>query len=243
MLIVYELRRDQPLIEMRCFRSISFSGAAVLAACVYAALGAFLLLNTFYLQDARGMSAFAAGRAVLPLAAATIVFSPLSGRLVAARGGRWPVCVGGCALATGGILLGDAGAATPIGSLVIAYVAFGAGFGMVNPAITSIALAGMPSAQAGVAGGITATARQLGLVLGVALAGAIARVDGVHHGPGGYLGSANGGWWVVTACGIATVVVGLTTCGRAVTAPGSDSPTDVGPPSRAKEGLAAQSSR
>src|ERR1700733_5106913 len=55
-LICYELRHDEPLIEMRCFRSAQFSGATLTAVCAFAALGGFLFLNTLYLQDVRGYS-------------------------------------------------------------------------------------------------------------------------------------------------------------------------------------------
>jgi hypothetical protein len=37
-LIAYELRRRQPLLEMRFFRSAQFSGARAIAVCTFAAL-------------------------------------------------------------------------------------------------------------------------------------------------------------------------------------------------------------
>ena len=49
-LVLYELRRREPLIEMRFFRSAPFSGASTIAICTFAALGGFLFLNTLYLQ-------------------------------------------------------------------------------------------------------------------------------------------------------------------------------------------------
>ncbi len=58
--------------------------------CAFAALGGFLFLNTLYLQDVRGYSALEAGEYLLPMAAMILVFAPLSGRLVAARGSRVP---------------------------------------------------------------------------------------------------------------------------------------------------------
>ena len=95
-LVAYEPRRDEPLIDLRFFRSAPFSGATVIAVCAFAALGGFLFLNTLYLQDVRGYSALHAGLYTLPMAAMTVVFAPLSGRIVgcpraaaaAAGGGR-----------------------------------------------------------------------------------------------------------------------------------------------------------
>ena len=60
--------------------------------------------------------------------------------------------------------------------LIVSYVVFGIGFGSVNPPITNTAVSGMPPAQAGVASAVASTSRQVGLSLGVALAGAIAVV-------------------------------------------------------------------
>jgi len=89
-LIFYEPRREEPLIDVRFFRSAPFSGAVVIAICAFAALGGFLLVNTLYLQDVRGFSPLLAGVYTIPMAAMTAIFSPLSGRLVANRGTRPP---------------------------------------------------------------------------------------------------------------------------------------------------------
>ena len=74
-----------PLIELRFFRSAPFSGATAIAVRAFVALGGFLFLNTLYLQEARGLSPLQAGLYTLPMAAATLVVGPLSGRLVGAR--------------------------------------------------------------------------------------------------------------------------------------------------------------
>ena len=95
LLLVYEPRRREPLLELRFFRSVPFSGASVIAVCAFAALGGFLFLNTLYLQEVRGLSALQAGLCTLPIAAMTLIFAPLSGRLVGSRGPRVGLLVGG----------------------------------------------------------------------------------------------------------------------------------------------------
>ncbi len=52
-LVLYELRRREPLLEMRFFRSAPFSGASTIAMCAFAALGGFLFLNTLALMLTR----------------------------------------------------------------------------------------------------------------------------------------------------------------------------------------------
>ncbi len=207
-LVAYESRRTEPLIELRFFRSVPFSSASAIAVCSFAALGSFLFLNTLYLQEVCHLSPFTAGLYTLPIAAMTLIFAPLSGRLVGRRGPRAGLLVGGVGIALGGGLLTGLTAHTPLDSLLPAYVIFGIGFGMVNPPITTTAVLGMPPAQAGVAAAVASTSRQVGQTLGVAIAGAIAATALGAVGPS-FVASSHAAWWVVTGCGLAVLVLGL----------------------------------
>jgi EmrB/QacA subfamily drug resistance transporter len=207
-LLVYERRRREPLLELRFFRSVPFSGASAIAVCSFAALGGFLFLNTLYLQEVRHFSALTAGLYTLPIAAMTLVFSPLSGRLVGLRGPRIGLLVGGLGIMLGGGLLTSLGAHTAISSLLPAYFIFGIGFGMVNPPITNTAVLGMPAAQAGVAAAVASTSRQVGQTLGVAVVGAVAAAGAAKVGPG-FVQASHAAWWIVTGAGAAVLVLGL----------------------------------
>jgi EmrB/QacA subfamily drug resistance transporter len=212
-LIAYEPRRNEPLLDLRFFRSAPFSGATVIAVCAFASLGGFLFLNTLYLQDARGFSALHAGLYTLPMAAMTVVFAPLSGRIVAARGPRLPLVLAGITTAAGAIMLTRIGPSTSFGYLLASYVVFGTGGGLVNAPITNTAVSGMPNAQAGVAAGIASTSRQVGSALGVAVAGSA--VLSALHGPLrlGFAEASHVGWWIIAGCGVAILIVGLITSG------------------------------
>src|SRR3954453_14997266 len=131
--VAYERRRTDPLIDPRFFRSIPFSGAALIAIAAFTALGGFLFITNLYLQDDRGLSAVHAGLYTLPMAAAAFVAAPLSGRLVGKRGPRGSLRAGGAGLAISSLLLTGLEPTTPTGRLLIAYLLFGVGFGMVNP--------------------------------------------------------------------------------------------------------------
>jgi EmrB/QacA subfamily drug resistance transporter len=207
-LLAYEVRRTEPLLEPRFFRSIPFSGASVIAVCAFAALGAFLFLNTLYLQEIRGLSALTAGLYTLPIAAMTLFFAPLSGHIVGRRGPRIALLAGGLGIMLGGLLLTGIEARTPLSSLLPAYFLFGMGFGMVNPPITNTAVLGMPEAQAGVAAAVASTSRQVGQTFGVALAGAIAAAGAAVVGPD-FVDSSRAVWWIVACAGAAIVMLGL----------------------------------
>jgi EmrB/QacA subfamily drug resistance transporter len=213
-ILFYERRRVQPLLDLRFFRSVPFSGATLIAICGFAALAGFLFLNTLYLQDVRGLSPLGAGLLTLPMAAMTAVFAPLSGRIVASRGPRLPLLVAGVGLAGAGVLLANLTSTTPIALLALYYVVFGTGFGMLNAPITNTAVSGMPATQAGVAAAVASTSRQVGASLGVAVLGSVVTTRVVGSFATGFASASHLGWWIMAACGAAVFALGLLTTGR-----------------------------
>ncbi|WSQ09061.1 MFS transporter [Streptomyces sp. NBC_01231] len=214
-LLWYEPRRDQPLIDLRFFRSAPFSGATVIAVCGFAALGGFLFLSTLYLQNVRGLDALHAGLWMLPMAVPTFLCAPLSGRLLGTLGPRVPLLIAGVAMTASGVLFAAFEAQTSNVTLFAGYVLFGIGFGFVNAPITNTAVSGMPRSQAGVAAAVASTSRQLGQTLGVAVIGAVlaARVGSSSYRET-FVSAAAPGWWVIAGCGFAVLVVGALTSGR-----------------------------
>jgi EmrB/QacA subfamily drug resistance transporter len=214
-LLWYEPRREEPLIDLRFFRSAPFSGATVIAVCASGSLGGFLFLNTLYLQNVRGLSALHAGLFMLPMAAMTFLCAPLSGRLVGGRGPRLPLLIAGVAMTVSGLLFAGFGAETDNLLLFPGYVLFGMGFGMVNAPITNTAVSGMPRSQAGVAASVASTSRQIGQTLGVAVVGAVlaSRIVTSSYSAT-FAHAAQPAWWIITAAGVAVLLVGLLTSGR-----------------------------
>jgi EmrB/QacA subfamily drug resistance transporter len=209
MLVVVESRRREPLVEMRYFRSVPFSGAALIGVVALATLGGFLFLSTLYLQDVRGYSALHAGLLMMPMAATGGVFAVVSGRLVAKRGPRLPLILSGGLIAVGAVLLIGLSAHTAVWYLIVAYLVFGAGSGLVSPPITNAALSGMPDDQAGVAGGIASTCRQVAAAVGVAVAGAI-----IAASPAGFVHASHVAWAAVAGCGVMVMPLGVVSTGR-----------------------------
>ncbi|HEX9033317.1 MAG TPA: DHA2 family efflux MFS transporter permease subunit [Streptosporangiaceae bacterium] len=209
----YELRRHEPLLDMRFFRSAPFAGATLIAVSAFAGLGGFLLLSTIYLQDVRGLSALHAGLYMLPMATMTAICSPLSGRIVGSRGPRLPLIGAGIAITVSAVTLTRLTAGTSTASLVVSYLLFGLGFGLVNAPITNTAMAGMPRAQAGVAAAVASTSRQVGSSLGVAVIGSA--VVSALSGPisTGFAPASHVGWWILAGCGVLVLALGLATTG------------------------------
>ncbi|HET9381749.1 MAG TPA: MFS transporter [Streptomyces sp.] len=213
-LLWYEPRRAEPLIDLRFFGSLPFSGATVIAVASFAALGGFLFLSTLYLQNVRGLDALHAGLWMLPMALPTFLCAPVSGRLIGTRGPRLPLVIAGCAMTASGLLFALVEAETANATLFTGYVLFGIGFGFVNAPITNTAVSGMPRAQAGVAAAVASTSRQLGQSLGVAVLGAVL-ASGVGSSPyrDAFVAAARPGWWILTGCGFAVLVLAAVTTG------------------------------
>ena len=201
-LVLYERRREEPLVELRFFRSLPFSGATLTAVTSFAALAGFLFLSTLHLQNERGLSAFDAGMYLLPMAAMTALFAPLSGQIVAVRGARVPLLLAGVFMTASGVLFAHFGAESSNALLFTSYVLFGIGFGLVNAPITNAAVSGMPRSRSGLAASIASTSRQVGAALGVAVIGAAVAA-----------GSDVTGWWIITGCGGVVGLLGLITTG------------------------------
>ncbi len=211
-LVRYEARRVEPLLDVRFFRAAPFAGATGIAVFAFAALAGFLFLNTMYLQEVRGYSPLLAGITTLPMAGMTVVSAPIAGRLVASRGARTPLFIAGVTMTAGSVMLTGLGVSTSIPWLISAYVLVGLGFGMVNAPITNTAVTGMPQSQAGVAAGIASTSRQIGQSLGVAVIGSLAAAH-VAGRAGVVDPTSAAGWWTVVLCGAGVLLLGAASTG------------------------------
>jgi MFS family permease len=179
----------------------------------FAAFSGFLFVNSLYLQEARGLDPAAAGLSTLPIAAALMICSPLSGRLVARGRVRFALVTSGLALSTGALLLTGLTRETPLLTLVVAYAIFGVGMGTVNAPITNTAVSGMPRAQAGVAAAIASTSRQVGASLGVAIAGTLAGggVEAAHSAT--FAEALHPVLWLTAGYGAVVVFLGFLSTG------------------------------
>jgi EmrB/QacA subfamily drug resistance transporter len=208
-LLAYEPRRAEPLIDFRFFRSVPFAASNATAVCAISAMAAFLFLTTLYLQDVRGFSALRAGLVILPMPVAMALCAPLAGRIVARRGARIPMVAAGAALTLASAALSRLSLVSSPGFLLATYALFGVGAGMVNSPITNGVMSGVPKSQAGVASGLNSASRQLGQSLGVAVVGSVLAAD--LHGSlhAGFLHASRDGWWIMAGCGYAVLILGL----------------------------------
>jgi EmrB/QacA subfamily drug resistance transporter len=213
-LLRYEPRREDPLIELRFFRSTPFTGATVIAVCAFGSFSGLLFLSTLYLQDVRGLDALDAGLFLLPQAVTVMLLAPVAGRLVGSRGARLPLFAAGIAMTLTGLALTGLSDRTPYGWLLGTLVLSGVAFGLVNAPVTYTAVSGMPRAQAGVAAAIASTSRQVGTALGIAVFGSVVNTGSAARFASQFSRSSHPAWWIVAGTGLAVVAIGTASTGR-----------------------------
>ena len=133
-LLAWSRRVAEPLLDLRFFRSLPFSGAAVTAVTGMTAFAGFLFLITLYLQEVRGYSALSAGLYLVPMAVLMACFAPLCGRVIAAHGTRVPLVIAGTGITAGGVLLVFLTATSPAWYILLCCAVLRRGHGLAQRA-------------------------------------------------------------------------------------------------------------
>ncbi|MGC5246275.1 MFS transporter [Gordonia sp. DT219] len=200
--VVVERRARYPLISVsRQARSVLAQACGVAALMNLATLGGLFLLTQVF-QDVHHRSPLVAGLAMLPAMAPLPLLGAPAGRL-SARIGAWRTSSLGLlvgAVGFGGMAIGIVG--DDLWVLVVSLAVWGAGLGILTPAIVAAALQAVPGSP-GTASGASNTSRQTGGALGVAIFATVAGPAGaaqfVSHSAGLFLGAGlafalTGGW-------------------------------------------------
>ena len=170
--VAAERRARAPMMPLELFRSRTFTGVNLLTLLLYGALGGAFFFVPFYLIQAHGYSALAAGAAYLPFTVVLGLTSRWSGGLADRVGARAPL-IWGPALTAGALaLLGSVGG----GYLAILSVMTVMGVGMtitVAPLTTTVINA-VPPHRTGVASGINNAVASVGSLLLIAVLGSVA---------------------------------------------------------------------
>jgi hypothetical protein len=147
--------------------------------------------------------------AVLAAVALAVIESRRREPLVDMRYFRSVPFSGAALIAVGAVLLAGLTARSPVCYLILAYLVYVAGAGLVSAPVTNTALSGMPHDQVGVAGAIASTCRQTGAAVGVAVTGAI-----IASRSAGFVPASHAAWAALAGCGIMVVMLGIVSTTR-----------------------------
>ena len=170
----WELRRDEPMLDMRLFANRSFSAGSVALAMLFFAMAGTVFLQAQYLQFVLGYTPLAAGVALVPAAVGMMLGTGVGAHLAGQLGGRIAVTAGTLAAAAGVAVQAafvDGTSYVPTG---VGLALFGLGAGIAMPAATELIMSTLPPARAGVGSAVNDTVREVGGALGVAVIGSVA---------------------------------------------------------------------
>jgi EmrB/QacA subfamily drug resistance transporter len=233
-LYAWERRHANPIVDVRLFRHPAFAGASVAVLLTNLVMYTTLLLVPLFMVGVQGRGPREVGGVLVIYSSMMAALSPVGGFVSDRLGPAVPVVGGTVLLLAGTGLLLRAHADTSLLGLIAPLAVGAAGVGLQMGAEQSAALGSAPAGMSGVAGGIWATGRYLGAILGAVLLGVI--VEGTLD-PAGFRQVL----YVAAAAGFVLLPVGtlLRFSGRAlgllaVTGPAPSGATTV---PRADEGI------
>lgn len=168
-----QLRRAEPMLDVRLFRNATFSGALLVNLLSVVGLVGFLFFVAQYLQLILGLSPMNAGFALVPGLAAMIAAGLLVVPIARRVAPRIVVPVALLFSVGGYIAVSGMGEGGSLLLLVVAFVSLGIGIGAAETVSNELVLASAPPAKAGAASAVSETAYELGAVLGTAVLGGI----------------------------------------------------------------------
>lgn len=180
--VTVEARIANPIMPLRILRAPGLVSSSVVRGFLVTGMYSTFFLGTLYLEHVRDFSALQTGLAFLPW---TLTVGALSlgvtARLVDRFGNMRVLVAGLVTVIAGLLLLRSAGAATSFfPTIFFAFFAIGLGIGSAFMPLLSIAMAGVPAADAGLGSGIVNVSQQVAGALGLAVIGTIAAGHGYH---------------------------------------------------------------
>ena len=168
-----ETRNRSPMLDLKLFSSKLFSLSVTSAILNYMCVYSITFLMPFYLIQGLGMSPSRAGLILTAMPIIMAIIAPISGGLSDRFGTRILAFTGMVALAIGLFLLSRLQPDSPPADIAFRLAVTGLGIGVFISPNTSALMGAAPRERQGIASGVLATSRNMGMVLGVGYAGAI----------------------------------------------------------------------
>jgi EmrB/QacA subfamily drug resistance transporter len=189
--VTIELRRSQPMLDLRLFRVPTFTGAQIVAFSIHASLFSMFLYITLYMQNVLGYSPLESGLRFLPVSVLSFIAAPLAGKLAERYSVRFFLTAGLALVGTGLVLMSGITPSDGWTTLLAGFILGGIGIGFINPPLATAAIGVVEPRRSGAASGINSTFRQVGTAVGIAGLGAILQAKLPHNlGPASFATAA-----------------------------------------------------
>jgi EmrB/QacA subfamily drug resistance transporter len=168
--------RLDPLVDLRLFRTPSYTSGILLAITFFPAMAGLPLVLALFYQRGLGYTALQSGLGVTAFAVGSAISAPLAGRVVA-RIGRPLVIAGAVTCGVGAtalaVLVGHVGSGGAALVLAPALFVMGLGQGAVITPNQALSLMEIDPVTGSTAGGVLQTSQRIGLAIGQAVIGAV----------------------------------------------------------------------
>ena len=162
-----------PMLDLQLFRDRRFSVASAgMTLTFFAMFGTFFLVAQYF-QLVLGYSALDSGLFQLPMAFVMMAIAPQSPKLVARFGAARVVPAGLTLTAVGLAIFSQAQVDSSIWEIYLAIIPLATGMALTMTPLTTMIMASVPIAKAGVGSAMNDTTRELGGALGVAILGSV----------------------------------------------------------------------
>lgn len=182
--IVLQLKLKNPLLEMRVFKSPSFTKTTILASLINIAMLGTELIVPLYLQDVRGTSAFISGLMLLPGAILMAIVAPIAGRLLDSYGIKMISFIGFGVLTLATIPMIWFNEHTSLLWIITLYAIRMGAISLVMMPVTTSGINALPEHLIVHGNSVVATFRQVASSLGTALLVTIAAIISQGHRSG-----------------------------------------------------------
>ncbi len=180
--IKVETNVKQPVMELRHFRNMPLAAANISAFISFIAMFTVILLMPFFLEKELGYSPQTVGIVFMAVPLVMSVVSPVSGWL-SDRTNSYILSSIGVGIASISILsLGFLNAGSNFIDVALRLSLLGLGMGLFQAPNNSIIMGSLPKEQLGIAAGMLGTMRNMGMVIGVAISGAVFSNRYVYYG-------------------------------------------------------------
>lgn len=168
-----ERHTESPLIGLSIFTHLRFTIAISTMLLLFVSSSAGMILIPFYLEEVLHLQPNQVGLVLMTIPICTLVVAPLAGRLSDAIGDRLLTTAGLALFIIGMFLTGTLDDGSRPSDLVWRLIIMGVGVGVFASPNSSAMLSAIPRRFLGIASGLQATARNLGMTAGVAIATAV----------------------------------------------------------------------
>ncbi|HET9729307.1 MAG TPA: DHA2 family efflux MFS transporter permease subunit, partial [Acidimicrobiia bacterium] len=172
--VLWELRVDEPMLDMRYFRNPAFSTGTGGMILVFLSMFGVMFLITQYFQLILGYSPLGAAVRFLPMAPIMAVVAPLTPRLSARFGANRVVAAGMTGVALGFVMFRSLGPHTSYWYVLACIVPMVSGMALSMSPMTASIMSAVPPRRAGAGSAMNDATRELGAALGIALMGSVA---------------------------------------------------------------------